>query len=76
MSFDFLDPKHQHDLVYRTAPHMESLVFATLSKALWIDQIHEALSAKTWAEFEYLMPDDELTRIIQDTQTAFEEFTD
>ena len=76
MSFDFLATKNQPDLVYRSAPHMDSLVFCDLHTALCLDQLHTALRAKTWAEFEYLMPADELMYIIQETQTAFDECHD
>ena len=76
MSFDFLQTKHQPDLVYRTAPHMDSLVFATPSIALSIDQIHEALSASTWAEFEYLMPNEELDQLIMERNSPEEEWSE
>ena len=74
MSFDFLQTKHQPDLVYRTAPHMDSLVFTTPNMALSIDQIHEALSARTWAEFEYLMPTEELDKMIMERNSPEEEW--
>ena len=61
MSLDFLDPNKKPDLVYTEAPHMDSLVFAPLDVALRVDQLHEALAAKRWCEFEYLMPTQELT---------------
>ena len=64
MSLDFLNSKNTPDLVYRTAPHMNSLVFTSLDTALHLDQIHEALGAPTWCEFLYLMPTDELERLI------------
>lgn len=64
MSLHFLQPKYDPDLVYRTAPHMDSLVFTTLDMALRIDQIHEALGASTWCEFAYLMPNDDLNEML------------
>ena len=64
MIMDFIDPKNTPDLVYRTAPHMDSLVFAPLEVALRIDQTHEALGASTWCEFTYLMPIDDLNEML------------
>ena len=64
MSLSFLNPGNAPDLVYRKVPHMDSLVFASLEDAMFLDQIHEAIGAKTWQEFEYLMPAAELAELI------------
>ena len=64
MSLAFLDPGNAPDLVYRKVPHMDSLVFASLEDAMFLDQIHEAIGAETWQEFEYLMPAAELAELI------------
>jgi len=64
MSLDFLDPSKKPDLVYRKVPHMDSLVFSSLEDAMFLDQIHEAIGAETWQEFEYLMPATELAELI------------
>ena len=64
MSLSFLDPGNAPDLVYRKVPHMDSLVFASLEDAMFLDQIHEAIGAETWQEFEYLMPAAELAELI------------
>ena len=74
MSLDFLNFNNTRDLVYRTAPHMNSLVFASLDTALHLDQIHEALAAPTWCEFSYLMPTDELERLIFERNNPEEEW--
>ena len=65
MSLSFLEPGNAPDLVYREAPHMESLVFTSPEDAMFLDQIHEAIGAGTWTEFEYLMPDAELAELIE-----------
>ena len=44
---------------------MDSLVFASLEGAMFLDQLHEAIGAGTWIEFEYLMPDAELAELIE-----------
>ena len=74
MSLDFLIPENDPDLVYRIAPHMDSLVFTSPGMALEIDQIHEALSATTWCEFAYLMPSDELNEMIIERNSPEEEW--
>ena len=74
MSLDFLDPNKKPDLVYTEAPHMDSLVFAPLDVALRVDQLHEALAAKRWCEFEYLMPTQELDRLIMERNSPEEEW--
>ena len=56
--------KTKPDLGYRTAPHMDSLIFTTLDMALRIDQTYEALGASTWCEFAYLMPNDDLNEML------------
>ena len=67
MSLSFLEPGNAPDLVYREAPHMDSLVFTSPEDAMFLDQIHEAIGAGTWTEFEfeYLMPDAELAELIE-----------
>ncbi len=65
MSLNFLDPGNAPDLVYRQAPHMDSLVFTSLLDAMFLDQLHEAIGAETWTEFHYLMPDAELAELIE-----------
>ena len=66
MPHDFLAAFTEPDLVYREAPHMQSLVFAPLAEALRIDQIHEAICATSWAEFSYLMPADEIAALLRE----------
>ena len=74
MIMDFIDPKNAPDLVYRTAPHMDSLVFAPLEVALRIDQTHEALGASTWCEFTYLMPIDDLNEMLLERNNPEEDW--
>ena len=64
MILDLCNPTNAPDLVYRTAPHIGSLVFAPLEVALRIDQTHEALGAATLCEFAYLMPIDDLNEML------------
>ena len=66
MSHNFLGAFSEPDLVYREAPHMQSLVFAPLAEALRIDQIHEAICATSWAEFSYLMPAEEIAELLRE----------
>ena len=74
MIMDFIDLKNAPDLVYRTAPHMDSLVFAPLEVALRIDQTHEALGASTWCEFTYLMPIDDLNEMLLERNNPEEDW--
>ena len=74
MILDFIDPKNAPDLVYRTTPHMDSLVFAPLEVALRIDQTHEALGASTWCEFTYLMPIDDLNEMLLERNNPEEDW--
>ena len=64
ISLDFLDPDKASDLVYREAPYIDSLVLASLEDKMFLDQLHEAIGAETWMEFEYLIPDAELAELI------------
>tara|TARA_Y100000588_G_C13938976_1_gene789180 strand:+ start:102 stop:599 length:498 start_codon:yes stop_codon:yes gene_type:complete len=73
MSLDFLNPSNEPDLVYRKAPHMDSLVFSSPEDAMVLDQIHEAIRAETWKEFEYLMPPGELAELLCRRNEYFEE---
>lgn len=51
-------------LLYRMVPHNRGAVFATEDRAKFIAQIHKALSsARTWGEFERLMPSEEYRKI-------------
>ena len=64
MSLHFLKTKPDSDLFYRTAPHLDSLIFTTLDMAFRIDQTYEALCASTWYEFAYLMPNNHLNEML------------
>jgi hypothetical protein len=64
MPLHFLKTKPDPDLVYRTAPHMDTLIFTILERALRIGQTYEALGTSTWCEFAYLMPNDDLNEML------------
>jgi len=51
-------------LFYRHVPHMDSLVFAPPDVALRVSQIHDALSAKTWGEFQSRMPETDFSELL------------
>ena len=51
-------PEADEVLFYRHVPHMESLVFAPPDLAENVSEIHKAFAAKTWGEFQSLMPEE------------------
>jgi len=76
MSLAFLDSATEPDLVYREVSHMQSLVFAPPEVALRLDLIHEAIRARTWGEFKYLMPEDKLEKLISERNAYYDEELD
>lgn len=52
------------DLFYRDVPHMYSLVFAPPYQAVRISQIHNAIRAETWGEFQSLMPKSDFLELV------------
>ena len=57
-------PEVDEVLFYRHAPHMESLVFAPPNQAERVSEIHKAFAAKTWGEFQSLMPEESFCQLI------------
>jgi hypothetical protein len=58
-------PEVDRLLFYRDVPHMASLVFAPPELAENGSQIRRAFAAKTWGEFQALMPEDDLKSLLK-----------
>ena len=57
-------PEVEEVLLYRHAPHLESLVFAPPELAEHVSEIHKAFAAKTWGEFQSHMPEEDFRELI------------
>lgn len=54
------------DLVFREAPHMSSLVFTSLDRAVEVNRLHRAIeSSETWGDFRRKIGPDEYARLYE-----------